>query len=407
MATLVDAVGGRGALNWGGDLAMDFFGCKATTWAGWHAHISLRRPVHLARAFVIACVPFSPGFHFLEVAHGAESEIISVRQYGAWNLFCQKNDAGTSGDCALVQNVSGSTPADPEAWVKSSLDLTRSGALVLSLRFDHSILAESGVAIRIDDKLIGVSPFFRCDQAYCKTSIELASKNTLNEIGAAVELGKQMYVDFRMSEDSGYRLSLGLDGVKDGILALYSSAKAQFGLNNEIVEAPSNSIVGPFGISSTEKAVFRVEARELSDLAKANTESVSYSELFAQPCATSDSDNSTTHLTEVVAVSPDLTVGDNDKVKIKTLVERAKKCKNNQYFIVIWDPARSGHTLETESGVHRLEQLQIAHAITEAGVSNGNVFFGSGPTVNAVLPLRVHPKERLMGFQTLLDGEEK
>ena len=70
MATLVDAVGGRGALNWGGDLAMDFFGCKATTWAGWHAHISLRRPVHLARAFVIACVPFSPGFHFLEVAHG-------------------------------------------------------------------------------------------------------------------------------------------------------------------------------------------------------------------------------------------------------------------------------------------------------------------------------------------------
>jgi invasion protein IalB len=386
-------------------LAMDFLACKPRGLVSCNIPSRWNAMQRHARTSVIGLVVFASAVvNPITVALAGEPEIVALQHYGDWHLFCEKTDDGVMSNCTLVQNVSGATANDPEAWVKSSVDVTNSGDLILSLRFDQAIMTESGVALRIDDRQVGVASFFRCDLKYCKTSIELGTKSTMSEIGTMLQFGKQLLVDVRSSDRSGYRLSLGLDGIKEGISALYSraastqSALVAWRAGTAAAEAVAmkyniehNSLVGPFGLQDFGKSFFQIAAVDQNVINPENitNSQTSYAAMLAQSCF---KDQPT-----IVGVEPNLTVRDTDKDKIKSLVDSAKKCGDRQYFIVYFDSGRSGISFDSQQdvsstsrlGIRSSQAVQVERAIMAAGAPSGHVFLANGSGVNWVPPAPV------------------
>jgi invasion protein IalB len=330
-------------------------------------------------------------------AFETRAEVKKIRAFGDWDLFCE---AKALARCALVQNVSGENTADPQAWAKSSLEFNGSRHLLLTLRFDRSVKTESGVAIRIDDKPVGVASFFECDNEYCKATLELAKNDSVNEFGTLFELGKKLSVDFRVTDDSGYRLSLNLDHVRDGIYALKQSVGSNGISNFPMAQAPSNSIVGSFGAVLVGETSFKVEAVQLKDsfdwtnnTTATSTPTADYSNMFTSGCSLRPKESA---LETMVTVGPDLQLSHEEINKIIELAKKSKECQSHpQYFVVIaYDSGRprsdlgvSGDT--TLSGVYRgfkqAQELQLISTMGQAGIPANRVLRSVGSEISPVM----------------------
>jgi invasion protein IalB len=391
----------------------------------------------VARGQLFACSLFViSGFHTVHAA-----DLKQTAAFGDWAQYCEAATPQSTGECALVQNVSGDLKADPRVWVKSSGELTKAQKLILTLRFDRSIKTESGVGLSIDNQSIGVSSFFECDVKSCKSSLELGSKYSRNDFGQALDRGKTLSVDLKADEDSGYSLPINLVGLQEGISALtaQSADPAWLLSGNPKANTPSfplalapGALTGSspktgFITGSSPKVAFNVEfvrqlnTEEFVDGALAAMRSkdagLDFRNFVSEGCSGSVSQmnglppvvpSTQPGLKTVVTFNSDMAVSKEDIDRLKTLYEKSKRCGEKRgYFSVALDPESlaaekgrptSGHDWAAYGswGILDLEWRKRVHselfrAMNEAGISREKVMVDSRWAISPVLMLDTVP----------------
>jgi invasion protein IalB len=347
----------------------------------------------------------------------ADTSEIKQFNYGDWTLNCEKLGNNRLSECSLVQNVKDPSASDGLAWIQSSLDVRNSGELILTLRFDRSIMTESGAILRIDEQPVGVSSFFECDTEFCKSATVLAKGENVTDFGTLFQLGKTLSVDFKTSLNSGYRLPLNLNKVKEGISALYAVTREPTLPTDKLVQAPippANGLIGPYGFVFADDSQFKIEVVQFKfdnyKIGAADDKSVAddrggvgsgplgadyrYGQLFhpSKECSASGSSGGNSDLGTMVVVGSDLTVASGDEKKLRDLVKRAGQCQGPQAYVIAYDPGtrEKAHEDSASSWSFRFKQgLSIKRAMTEVGVPSNRVFLGDRGTINLVADFTV------------------
>jgi invasion protein IalB len=317
-------------------------------------------------------------------AEAAQSEVIKEGEFGAWSLYCEQKQTSQVGRCTLVQSVI-DEGGNPRAWAKGSLELAPSRDIVLTIRVDRSVQTEEGMAIRIDKKLLGISSFFECDAKYCRSSIQLSSNGVLNEPGTAIEFGKTLDVDIKLSSDAGARIPMALEGVRKGIFALYGEEgqfKSGAWLSSERNELPPSSLIGPSGVIPIEKASFTVDTMRVkhgydlgNDDLRSNgfKEVADYTKLFAESCPQDLS------LSTNITVGADFTLSEDAKQEIKEIITRSASCAGLKYYVVrdanagLWRDAAKDLMKAELAELVLIQQQQVVRALEEAGIPRERV----------------------------------
>jgi invasion protein IalB len=357
---------------------------------------------------VFACVLFA----FSGTRTVQSADLKKEATFGDWAQYCGAAAPQSTSECALIQNVSGDLKVDPRVWVKSSIELTKAQKVILTLRFDKSIQTEAGAGLSIDNQSIGVSSFFECDVQSCKSSLELGSKYSRNELGRALEQGKSLIVDFKTDEDSGYSLPINLVGLREGISVL--TAEPTWLLSADAKTYTANSQATAFGTfnASSPKVAFNVEfVRQLDNaefvdralaVMRSKDTALDFRSFYGEGCSGSTSPTNgspsvvaSAGLKTVVTFNSDMAVPQDAIDRLKKLNEKSKKCGDKAgYFSVVLDPesliteptGRSGGAISyaydwkvhaydwgAEKEWHNRVHSELSRAINEAGISRARV----------------------------------
>ena len=292
---------------------------------------------------------------------------------------------------------------DGRAWIMSSLDLRNSGNLMLTLRFDKSIMTESGVLLRVDDRPVGVLSFFECGMEFCKSAATLANGKNVNEFGTLLQTGKLLTVDFKVAANAGYRLALNLNGLSGGIAALYATARQPSLPTDQIVEAsppPTNSVIGPDGVMVAEASEFKIEAFKsaLDTTIGASSSMISNSGsdgYFTDGCTTKTGARSNYDMGEKIVVGGDFSVSSDYQHRVKDFIKRTRECNEPQVFVITHKPeGNEKHPSNQGPSAKAFEFLQgmsVKQVITEEGVPSDRVFLKDGGKINFIADLAVSP----------------
>ena len=199
--------------------------------------------------------------------------------------------------------------------------------------------------------------------------LELPEDDSLTQIGAMLEAGKEMMLDFRVSQQDGARFFIRLSGLRDGLLFALSVSDIKDKHNliqpgNDVValgktnngdldrNEQSNVLVGPFGIQTLTNREFDIGAVPFDFVMK----SVENGVKTTSPMGLSKNDDDLAWRPDIngcsavgvvgvsefktkVEVKSDLTIDNSDKDKLRRIVSTSKnynfeKCGNVPYFAV-------------------------------------------------------------------------
>ena len=325
-------------------------------------------------------------------AAAATNTPIKIGEFGSWSLFCTSgNVEEDKKSCALVQNVTAGDGSDTRAWARTTLDINKDKDLNLTIRVDRSNIDEGGVALRLDQKPVGISSLFECDDKQCKTSVVLSKNGNLTLLGTLFELSHQLSIDVRISKETGYRIPLELEHVKDAIYALLANDKSS-GLGDiegAVAQAPNGGLIQPTGVVMTTDANFKVEAMQLdtSLWSEANTHAKTpgITVPFKEGCK--NKRNKTFVLQTNINVKSNLTLEKSDQGKLEQLISDSDNCNVTQYFSIV-DGGNANQNADDKSlaNFRSIQKMQVVQALKAAGIPSNRVFSVEGNEVELAPP---------------------
>jgi hypothetical protein len=191
-----------------------------------------------------------------------------------------------------------------------------------------------------------------------------------------------MDLDVKLTNDSGVRIPMNIDHVRDGILA----ARNLRASNPQLVAALNpGTLIGPFGlqdISETNFAIEPVTTTRLTSLWDSyHDPNKSVADWTPNRCGSFATDGNADSFNQVVAVGSDLSLGEPDKNKFKQLASalnnyRVKGCGELPHFVIRrTDSGKPSPNNEyTNEYAEALQKWQVVKAMEAAGIPQGLVY---------------------------------